>query len=266
MLPTGKNHISYSEIKDWNQCSYRHKLKYIDQVNLGVPNIHASFGTSIHEACENFLKTKEMDLSIFENTLKKIWEENKEVKEFTQENYNISYEDGINILNEIPTFIEATFGSDWELVEAEKELLVEINTNQENSPNFKGYIDGILKVKDKKGNEQYWILDWKTTSFGWKPQKKQDPEVRMQLALYKKYWSKISNIDLKNIKCAFILLKRKYSKGKKCELYTVSIGETPINSSEIIIKNMLHAVNKGIAIKNKFSCQYCDYYMTNYCK
>ena len=31
-FPTGKQHISFSEIKIWKECPYRHKLLYIDKV------------------------------------------------------------------------------------------------------------------------------------------------------------------------------------------------------------------------------------------
>ena len=46
--PTGKPHISFSEIKQWKECPYRHKLAYVDKIEtfedtapidtvLGVP-------------------------------------------------------------------------------------------------------------------------------------------------------------------------------------------------------------------------------------
>ena len=32
-LLTGKPHVSFSEIKDWVECSYRHKLIHIDKLS-----------------------------------------------------------------------------------------------------------------------------------------------------------------------------------------------------------------------------------------
>ena len=33
-FPTGKPHISFSEIKNWHECGWRHKLTYIDKIKL----------------------------------------------------------------------------------------------------------------------------------------------------------------------------------------------------------------------------------------
>jgi hypothetical protein len=52
-LPTGKPHISFSEFHDWNDCGYRHKLKFILKVGEDMPGVHMDFGTAIHAACEN---------------------------------------------------------------------------------------------------------------------------------------------------------------------------------------------------------------------
>ena len=39
--------------------------------------------------------------------------------------------------------------------------------------NFKGYIDGVIRVPNKKGDgHKYWIIDWKTAqSYGWRRSK-----------------------------------------------------------------------------------------------
>ena len=75
---------------------------------------------------------------------------------------------------------------------------------------FKGFIDGIIKVPKKRGTGHvYWIIDWKTSgAWGWRRDKKQDLGMTAQLILYKHFWAKKHNIDLKDIRCGFILLKR----------------------------------------------------------
>jgi hypothetical protein len=269
MLITGKPHISFSELKDWKECSFRHKLKYIDQLIIGQMNTAVCFGSAIHEACENFLKTRIMNVQVCFDALQKLWEENSHIKEFNESSLAEAKKDSEDILNDIPDFLNENFPN-WELVDAEKELYVEIKEYKLKTADinayFKGYIDGILKVKDSKGNEQFWILDWKTSNFGWKPEKKQHPDTKLQLVLYKHYFSMVSNIPLKNIRCGYVILKKKFKPGKKCELFSISIGETPIENSLTIVKNMLSSLEKGIAIKNRLSCHYCDYYMTDYCK
>ena len=47
-----RGHISYSEIKIWDECAYKHKLMYIDNIKNFHGNEHTAFGTAMHEVCE----------------------------------------------------------------------------------------------------------------------------------------------------------------------------------------------------------------------
>jgi len=62
LLPTGKAHVSYSEVRSWNECPYRHYLQQIKKINLDKPSEHLDFGTAVHSACEGYLKTRVMDI------------------------------------------------------------------------------------------------------------------------------------------------------------------------------------------------------------
>ena len=48
-------HISYSELKNWTECTWRHKLLYIDKVQTFQGTEHTCFGTAVHETIENML-------------------------------------------------------------------------------------------------------------------------------------------------------------------------------------------------------------------
>ena len=72
-LPTGKLHISYSEIKTWSECSYRHKLSYVNKINMYEENPYADFGSCIHEAIENYLKSGKMDIGLCIIKIKDLW-------------------------------------------------------------------------------------------------------------------------------------------------------------------------------------------------
>ena len=61
LFPTGKQHISFSEIKQWKECSYRHKLVYIDKIDMFQDSPYLHFGTAVHEGCESLLETKKID-------------------------------------------------------------------------------------------------------------------------------------------------------------------------------------------------------------
>ena len=58
LLPTGKKHISFSEMKNWKECPYRHKLLHIDKVDLSEPSPFLDFGTAVHEGCESLVEKK----------------------------------------------------------------------------------------------------------------------------------------------------------------------------------------------------------------
>jgi ATP-dependent helicase/DNAse subunit B len=47
--------ISFSELKNWKECPYRHKLIYIDKLPYYSGNEYTAFGTAIHEVCEKIL-------------------------------------------------------------------------------------------------------------------------------------------------------------------------------------------------------------------
>lgn len=74
-FPTGKPHISFSEIKNWHECGWRHKLIYIDKINLSKPSENLEFGTAVHAECEDYLKTRTMNPERFETEIRKIWQE-----------------------------------------------------------------------------------------------------------------------------------------------------------------------------------------------
>ena len=54
-----RNHISFSEIKIWQECPHKHKLYYLDNLRVFKGNEYTAFGKSIHAVSENFL-VKEM--------------------------------------------------------------------------------------------------------------------------------------------------------------------------------------------------------------
>ena len=42
-------HISYSELKTWAECPWKHKLMYVDKIETYENNPYAEFGTVIHD-------------------------------------------------------------------------------------------------------------------------------------------------------------------------------------------------------------------------
>ncbi len=272
VFPTGKPHISFSEIKAWKECPWRHKLMYVDKVDKFEPSPYLDFGTAVHEGCESILETGSYDgekLTLdIKNAWKKYgfddpdwvdrqpgWYKYAPVEEWCQW--------AENMWHDVPGFLDETFPG-WECFKAEERLYESIESK---NVKFKGFIDGVIKVPKKRGEGyNYWIIDWKTAqSYGWRREKKQSILMTAQLILYKRFWSKKHNIPLKDIRCGFILLKRGAKPGKICELVTVSVGPKSLERASKIMRNMINSVENRIFLKNRESCRYCQYKDTEYC-
>ena len=273
-FPTGKPHVSFSEIKQWKECSYRHKLTYIDKIDMFQDSPYLHFGTAVHEGCESLLETKQVDRNKIIKVMKEGWEnagfENPEwyLKQpgwYKHEPVETWEQWANNMWNEVVDFLDNQFPG-WSCFKAEEELYEHI----EDIPvalKFKGFIDGVLKVPKKRGEGfNYWIIDWKTAgAWGWRRDKKQDLGMTAQLILYKHFWAKKHNIDLKDIRCGFVLLKRGGKPGKICELVTVSVGPKTYDKGMKLMRSMIKTVDRGMFLKNRNSCKFCPYLDTIHC-
>ena len=267
MLPTGKAHVSYSEIKDWMDCSFRHKLKYVKKIDMFKPNTNLVFGTAMHSAIEHYVKTKTVDLGSAKKILDDAWEVNKDNEDFKKNNKEEFLNTIGNMLLDLPIFLDETFKG-WELVQTEENLMEDFAPLFEKHAglSLKGFVDCVLKVPaKKKGEWLYWIIDWKSTARPWTKVKLQDQKVTMQLVLYKKFWADKHKVPIKSIRCGFVTMLKKAKPGKFCRLIAISVGEVSINKSLIVINNSLTSIKRGMAIKNRNSCRFCDYKDTEHC-
>ena len=271
-FPTGKSHVSFSEIKSWKECTWRHKLVHIDKIDIFEPSPYLDFGTAVHSGCEVILEKKELDYDSLLKDITDAWEKhgfgNPEWYEKMPGWYkHVPVEEwctwASNMWSEIPKFLDETFPG-WESVSAE-EMLYEPVENKD--LNFKGYIDGVIRVPNKTGEGyKYWIIDWKTAqSYGWRRSKKQDILMTAQLMLYKHFWAKKHSVELKDIRCGFILLKRGGKPGRVCELVTVSVGPKSLERALKIMNNMITSVRRKMFLKNRDSCRYCQFKDTEHC-
>lgn len=267
LLPTGKPHISFSEISDWMECSWRHKTKHVLKINVFRPSIHLTFGTATHAVVENFLNKKEIDLEIAGKIIDADKERYKDVEEFQLLDREKLLESVKKIMDDLPEFMEEHFPR-WEFVRAEENLYEDLKQFFEahEGISFKGFIDCIIKVPGKKeGDFLYWIIDWKTANRPWALDKIKDSRVRMQLVLYKKFWATKHNIPLKQIRCGFATLLKSGKPGKLCKLIPISVGEKSAEKSMNVLNNSLASIKRGTAIKNRNSCRWCDYRDTEHC-
>lgn len=265
LLPTNKVNVSFSEVKTWHDCPWRHKLINIDKINLDKPGIALDFGTSMHAAHEQFINTNTMNLNVFVKTFYELWSEHAKVSPdvFTTDTFIDYVTAGKAILREVKSFYDEKFPG-WQPVAAEYPLFEQIPDKQHA---FKGFIDAIVSVPHpkKKDKRIYWILDVKTTSWGWTNEKKNDAMIRAQLILYKHFWTTKEKIDPRDVKCGFLLFKRTAKLGSHVNLLPVSVGDVTTQRAIKVVHNMLACVKHGKFVKNWLSCGYCQYKDTSYC-
>jgi hypothetical protein len=89
--------------------------------------------------------------------------------------------------------------------------------------------------------------------------------MQAQLILYKHFWGTKNNIKLRDISCGFVLLKRGGKPGNMCSLVKVSAGPASIEKANKLVRSMVKGVTRGMILKNKNSCQFCDYKDTEHC-
>lgn len=255
-FPTGKPHVSYSEVKTWKECPWRHKLVYIDKIDMFKPSPNIDFGTIVHAELEDYLEHRTFNLDRMRDAITTTWQQ----KSFEKpENW---IKEAEQILSEIPQFLDDTF-PDWQFMASEHELYEEIPGSD---VKFKGFVDAMFRAKNSRGKEILWIADWKTTSArGWSTDKKQDFIYQAQIALYKYFCSRKFDLDAKEIKCGFVLLKRGAKPGKACELVEVSVGPKAFEKATKMVNSMIAGVKANKPIKNRMSCTYCDYKNTEHC-
>ncbi len=278
-FPTGKKHVSFSEVKAWAECPYRHYLMYVKGINTYVDNPYADFGTIVHEAIEDYLNGTPFDKDKIKNRIAERWEEKgydtqeyislitEERKangwKYEHESTAVMQNSACTIVDDFQSFMDDTFPG-WELMSAEHQLYEAFD----NDMSFKGFIDCVIAREKKPGSGQveYWILDWKTTKkTGWFWKKKKEFLSLAQVALYKHHWANKFNIPIKDIKVGYVFLKRGAKPGKSIELFSFSAGPKFLEKANQLVSKMIINVKKGIKLKNYSNCTFCPYKNTEHC-
>lgn len=254
-------YISYSEFKNWSECTWKHKLLYIDKIKLDSGNEYTAFGTAMHDTIEQMLFSNISDY-VEQFNIKftevlatvKIVEDTKLATEMRQQAPSILAE----VIPSMNKYFEDKGG--WVAVKAEEELFEAINEIQIKDYSFKGFID--LVIKDGQGNIH--IIDWKTCSWGWDAEKKANNLFGRQLVFYKHYYAQKHSINPRTILTHFGLLKRT-AKKDKVELFKVTSGEIKTRNSLDALDKALYNITNNKSFKNRLACTYCPFKGTEYC-
>ena len=253
--------ISFSELKNFTECSYRHKLIYTDKLPYFSGNEYTAFGTAIHAVCEEIVPDNSKNAyEIFEGTFL------KELKQLKSEGHQLNAsmitdmrQQAKPICEQVIPAVKEHFG-EFEVVSVEEQLLEPMDDIESYGKKFKGFIDMVIKTADNK----YHIIDWKTCSWGWTRDKKSDPMTTYQLTYYKNYFSKKHNIDANNIETYFALLKRT-AKKENVEIVRVTSGFKKTTNALKVLQNAVINIERGNYIKNRLNCRYCKFHNTEHC-
>lgn len=308
ILPTGKYHVSYSEMADWLGCSFKHKLKHVNKIMLDKPSIHTEFGQAIHDALEHFILTREpitdevcrATAQVFRESCNKLGEVHGVVVSAQD---ILDFEKSIpGILKQVPPWLDQEFPG-WYGFAAEHYLFesIEGQTNK----HFKGFIDTVIRFPKTTSRKkrtvvqaastlpmmrlsdlvaevnpdqepqgkipsdgfEYWVLDWKTTSWGWPADRKRDFNKQLQLVLYKHFFCRSMGLSLDQVRCGFVLLKRTPRKtdNNAVELIPVSVGPKTELKALTMLNDMVNQIQTGRTIKNRMSCRFCEFRGTTHC-
>jgi hypothetical protein len=253
-----KQRISFSELKIWNECAYKHKLLYIDELKKFIGNEYTAFGTAMHHLCEKIIVDPKTSESVFVNKLIEEFGELKIDDNLLLEQFT---DQGKKIIPDILPAIQKAF-PEMEVFSIEEEIFEDISdlVPESEITNFKGFIDLVLKTPDGK----YHIIDWKTCSWGWNREKRQDKIIAYQLVLYKHFFSKKHNVSVSDINTYFTLLKRT-AKNDSVEVFKVSSGKKRTTDALSLLKKAIFNIKSENFLKNRLSCKRCEFKNTVNC-
>jgi hypothetical protein len=262
-----------------NECQWRWKLNYLEGHHHEEYSIHFDFGTAMHEALEAHYRR---EAPVSPDEARRLFEI-KFVALFDKHFDKYNKRPGPNDLGEmtlsgrgiLQAFNETPELQGLEVVHNEFKLFEAIARDDGSDIKFKGYIDLILKGKDKRGKPVLWVCDFKTCSWGWNRDTREDQWKHFQVFLYKHFVCKRFNIDPKSVRCAFILLKKRPSKGAHpIEFFPVSAGPVSVQRALDVLNSsiteMVEREREGSFPKDRRYCvnkygQTCQFFHTPLC-
>jgi len=260
------SHISFSELKIWADCPFKHKLIYINKLKGFEGNVHTAFGSAVHSVCEQKLLNEHLDEKkhFQEMFLKELESLPEDIKNnLNKKLVNEMRSQGDMLAPLIIPELKNHFG-EFKLISVEEQLFEPIKEFVKNEFDFKGFIDLVIQTP----NGKYHVIDWKTCSWGWDSRRKNEKMTTYQLTFYKHYWALKHNVDPADVETHFALLKRT-AKHNNVEIFRVTSGKKKTENALKMLKKVLYNINNKMYIKNKLSCvgRYgaCDFYKTKHC-
>lgn len=254
MLGQLKAHVSYSEVRQFNQCEWKWYLNVILKQQVEERALAMEFGSAIHSALELMYGPER--LSVEDAT-------NKALEEFEKnlEGLELREDEGRELMKLswlVPRILrDCTTNEDLQGIvplKTELRIMEPIARTDGLNLNFKGFVDFIFEKKLKRKRVIY-IADFKTCQWGWLPQKLMDPEVCAQILLYKYFFCRLTGADPKDVTCAFILLKKNPRPGDShVQVCKVGGGPKALERAIEYLQTTITKMHSGSYKMNTESC------------
>jgi len=257
---------------------------YLEERRAEVYSVNLEFGSAIHDALEKYKdperhkgeNEKKPKLTIeqictnFEESFRKKYGrvKDKDPRALSDKEIDLLVMSGKRILKHIDEVAEL---DQTKVLFVEHKLMEKIDRTDDVKIKFKGFIDIVLKTKDKRGNSIVILCDYKTCSWGWNREKRSNEALQAQLRLYKHFFSKKFKLDPKNVKTAFVLLK-KTPRGKDhpVEWLPFSSGDKTTMRAVLKLNEAITGMQSNDYKKNRNACKnpygdICPYFGTDLC-
>lgn len=277
--------VSFSQFSTYLQCPHKWRLEYIDGHRRYTPSIHTVYGTAIHNTIQNYLtEAFEVSVKVADQIDLGMMLKNEMVTEYASNKEKLGdhfsnpkeledfYYDGLQCVNYVKKNRSSLFPTkNHKLVGIELPL----NTEIRKGIRFIGFLD-IVMYNKKTG--QYKIIDLKTSTRGWKYEKK-DPKKTAQLILYKKYYAEKLEVDPTRVDIEFVILRRKINEEaqfvpKRIQSFVPSHGRVTMNKVTKLFESFLDAAftedgeynkNGHFPTQESKLCDYCPFNKTELC-
>jgi hypothetical protein len=284
---TQKN-ISFSQLSMYNQCPRKWALQYVEGNKIFSSTIHTVFGSALHIAIQHYLELmyntstvaadNEDIVGLFEesfrNEYKTQYKKNNNTHFSSPEELREFFDDGVKILEFFKKKKGGYFSKKgWHLVGCEVPIVI---TPNKNFPNiiYQGFLDAVLYHEP---SDEFLIIDFKTSTRGWKDEEKKDQNKQFQLILYKKFFSEQFNIPIDKIKINFIILKRKIWEESEYAIsriqeFSPASGKVKVNAASTCLNKFIEEafnVNGYKEVEHKpivnNNCKWCPFYKIHLC-
>lgn len=252
---TLRSHISYSELRLFDQCQYKWHLSKVQDKALEERALAMEFGTAMHAAMELMWGSSEMpNQSEIEQRFFSSFEENCVGLQLSQQEAR----ERDRLIVVAPKMLsDARACPELQGIKplaAELDLMEPIQRTDGLDVKFKGFVDFVY-TKQLARKRVVYVADFKTCAWGWPAKKAMDPLVQAQVLLYKHFLCKLLDAEPRDVTAAFILLKKSPPVGvSSVELLRVGGGPKAMQRALDFMQSSITAMHSGLYERNRREC------------